>query len=430
MSPFWRALDHRPFAWVWAGQTVSRFGDSLYTVALAWWVLKATGSATAMGLVVGCTMLPMVIFLLIGGVMVDRFSRKYLMLVSDLARALVMLLMSVLAATHHFKIEYVYAIAFFFGFVDAFFQPAYSAIIPNLLPKEARASANSLTSLSRQLSQILGPLAAALLMQYSEASLMFGLNSLSFLIAGVCLLKVPDAKPDPKSTTETSTTPTTGAATGSDQELAKSLSQQAGIVLHEAREGLRFILGQPWLWVTIAAFSLINITSSGPIRAALPMLVERGMHADAGVLGLLMSMMAAGAVLCSVLMGGIKHLRHRGLIAYGSTLIGGFALSLLGWPACQTIVIGAACLFVLGFCNSAFDLAWNHSLQEMVPDTMLGRVYSVDMLGSFVFLAAGFPLVGILTDHIGFNAVFIGCGSVTMLVCVAALMHPKVRGLN
>ncbi len=243
----------------------------------------------------------------IGGVMVDRFSRKYLMLVSDLARALVMLLMSVLAATQHFKIEYVYAIAFFFGFVDAFFQPAYSAIIPNLLPKEARPSANSLTSLSRQLSQTLGPLAAALLMQYSGASMMFGLNCLSFLIAGVCLLKVPDVKPDHKATTEP------------DHVQANSLSQQAGIVLHEAREGWRFILGQPWLWVTIAAFSLINITSSGPIRATLPMLVERGMHADAGVLGLLMSMMAAGAVLCSVLMGGIKHLRHRGLIAYGST---------------------------------------------------------------------------------------------------------------
>ena len=87
-------------------------------------------------------------------------------------------------------------------------------------------------------------------------------------------------------------------------------------------------------------------------------------------------------------------------------------------------------MFVMGFCNSAFDLTWNHTLQKMVPDTMLGRVYSVDMLGSYVFLAAGFPLVGILTDYIGFNAVFIACGSVTMLVCVAALMHPKVRGLN
>jgi MFS family permease len=404
-SSFWRALHQPAFAWLWTGQTISRFGDSLYQVALAWWVLKATGSATAMGLVIGCTMLPMVIFLLIGGVMVDRVSRKYLMLASDLARALVMLVMSVLAATDHFQIGYVYAIAFFFGFVDAFFQPAYNAIIPNLLTKDDLPSANSLTSLSRQLSNVLGPLAAAVLMEYSGASVVFGLNCLSFLIAAVCLLKVPNAR-------------------------QKSTDQPTGNVLHEAREGLQFILAQPWLWITIAVFSMVNITSSGPLRAALPTLVERGIKADAGVLGLLMSMMAAGAVLCAVLMGSIKRLRHRGLIAYGSTMLGGLAVLMLGLPLGQTIVVGALCMFVAGFCSSAFDLAWNHSLQEIVPATMLGRVYSVDMLGSYVFLAAGFPLVGALTDSIGFSVVFIGCGGVTILLCIAALLHPAVRRLD
>ena len=81
-----RSLTYRPFALLWAGQTISRIGDYLYQIALAWWVLEKTGSATAMGAVLICSLVPMLLFLLIGGVAVDRLPRVRVMLASDLAR--------------------------------------------------------------------------------------------------------------------------------------------------------------------------------------------------------------------------------------------------------------------------------------------------------------------------------------------------------
>jgi MFS family permease len=94
-----RALQNRPFALVWAGQTVSLLGDRIFQVALAWWVLEKTGSALAMGAVFIFSTIPMLVFLLIGGVLVDRFPRLWLMLISDLAGGLVICSVAVLAYT-------------------------------------------------------------------------------------------------------------------------------------------------------------------------------------------------------------------------------------------------------------------------------------------------------------------------------------------
>src|ERR1051326_6982252 len=96
MSIF-RALSNRSFALLWSGQTISRLGDSLYTIALAWWVLQKTGSAAVMGVVLICSMVPTALFLLIGGVVVDRLPRLRLMLASDLLSGGVVGIIAVLA---------------------------------------------------------------------------------------------------------------------------------------------------------------------------------------------------------------------------------------------------------------------------------------------------------------------------------------------
>src|SRR5437763_10930697 len=102
------SLKHRPFALLWSGQTISRLGDSLYRIALAWWVLEKTGSATAMGTVLICSFTPMLLFLLLGGVAVDRFPRVRVMLASDLLRSLVALTLALLAAGQLLEIWHVY----------------------------------------------------------------------------------------------------------------------------------------------------------------------------------------------------------------------------------------------------------------------------------------------------------------------------------
>src|SRR5512146_2484890 len=120
-----RSLKHRPFALLWSGQTISRLGDSLYRIALAWWVLEKTGSAAIMGTVLIFGFTPALIFALIGGVAVDRFPRAWVMILSDLARGATVLAVTGLSAAGLLEIWHVYAASILFGVVDAFFQPAY-----------------------------------------------------------------------------------------------------------------------------------------------------------------------------------------------------------------------------------------------------------------------------------------------------------------
>src|SRR5438552_8882265 len=182
-TALFKSLAHRSFALLWSGQTISRLGDSLYRVALAWWVLEQTGSATAMGTVLIFSFAPMLLFLLIGGVAVDRFPRVRVMLASDILRGAVVGLVALLALGGNLAIWHVYLASIVFGFVDAFFQPAYTAAVPEITPSEVLPSANSLTSLSGQLAGIAGPALGAAIVAMGGTPAAFALDALSFFIS-------------------------------------------------------------------------------------------------------------------------------------------------------------------------------------------------------------------------------------------------------
>jgi MFS family permease len=140
-TALFRSFSSRSFALVWAGQTLSRVGDFLYQVALAWWVLEKTGSATAMAKVLIFSFAPMLVFLLIGGVAVDRLPRIGVMFASDIGRGVVMAAVAALAFAGALEIWHLYVASLVFGVVDSFFQPAYVAAVPELVPEEHLPSA-------------------------------------------------------------------------------------------------------------------------------------------------------------------------------------------------------------------------------------------------------------------------------------------------
>jgi DHA3 family tetracycline resistance protein-like MFS transporter len=398
------SLKHRSFALLWSGQTISRLGDNLYRVALAWWVLEKTGSATAMGTVLIFSFAPMLLFLLIGGVAVDRFPRLRVMLLSDILRGLVVAAVAALAFGQRLEIWHIYVASIVFGFVSAFFEPAYAATVPEIMPREALPSANSLTSLSRELTGLVGPALGAAVVALAGTPTAFALDAGSFLLSAACLIFIPVALP-----------------TATPETRAKS-------VLHDLRAGIAAVFAAPWLWITIAIFALVNVTASGPRAVALPFLVKDSLGADVGTLGLLLSAESAGLMLGSLWLGRKTHLRRRGLIAYGASLAGGLMILLVGLPI--GIVGIALALCAHGFTMALFTLVWINTLQEMVPREMMGRVVSIDMLGSFVLLPIGFGVAGWATDLVGAPLVFLIGGALTMALIGIGLLHPTIRTLD
>src|SRR3990172_11102073 len=183
-----RALKNRAFALMWTGQTISRLGDNLYRIALAWWVLEETGSAVAMGTVLVFSQVPMLLFLLIGGVVVDRLPRIRVLITSDILSGLAVTFVAAFSWLDILELWHVYLASLIFGFVEAFFFPAYQALIPTIASQDQLVSANSLDGLSQRVTGIIGPALGAALVAVGGTSIAFGLDGLSFFISALCVL--------------------------------------------------------------------------------------------------------------------------------------------------------------------------------------------------------------------------------------------------
>lgn len=405
---FFKSLKVRPFALLWSGQQLSALGDSIYRVALAWWVLEKTGSAKAMSTIFIFASTPMLVFLLIGGVAVDRYPRARVMLLSDTLRGLLIGLVAVLAFTHRLEIWHIYFVSLLFGIVGAFFGPAYRALVPEIVSRDLLPSANGLTTLSLQLADIVGPGLGALIVSLSGSPTAFTLDCLSFVISALCIAPLVRL-----------------AVTAHSAKARKS-------VLHDFREGVEVVRKSSWLSITIVIASLANITLSAPFAIALPFLVKRSLHGGVGSLGLIYSMLSAGSIAGTILgtiwLERTSGLRARGLFAYSLWIAGGLFIVVFGLPV--TIYAIAPAAFFVGAAFAVPELIFINTLQEVIPGRLLGRVLSIATLGSIGLVPVGSALVGWATDHVGAPTIFILSGILTAILAALALMNPVIRNLD
>jgi len=398
-----RALSQRAFALLWSGQTISRLGDSLYMIALAWWVLVNTRSAAAMGLVLICSTVPMLFLLLLGGVAVDRLPRIRLMIASDILRGLVVGVVALLAFQHRLELWQICTMSALFGTVQAFFYPAYTAIIPSMVAADMLPSANSLRVVSLQVAQTIGPALGAGIVAACGSPLAFALDSASFGISAACL-----------------------ALIGSSPKIS-SISRQAG-ALDDLRMGIRTVITSPWLWITISIASVSTIFLDGPHEAVLPLLVKQRFGTHVGLFGLLTSLSALGAISAALWLGRFTRLRHRGWVTYGAWILASVTLLIVGLPT-SAFEVGLAFL-VQGAAISTLGLAWTNTLQECVPADLLGRVASIDMLMSSALVPIGYALAGITADRVGAPLVFVLGGAISSTVITLGLLHPAIRSMD
>jgi MFS family permease len=399
-----RALRHRPFAWLWVGQTISRVGDFLFQLALTWWILEETGSAAVMGTVLVVGILPMLAFLLMGGVLVDRLHRPRLMLVSDLARGVIMVTVAWLAASGQLTVPLVVGANLLFGVVDALFAPAYVAAVPDMVPEVDLPSANALSSISMQLGRIVGPPIGALIVATGGTPAAFTINAASFFASAACLLPLvrfaqPPRPPSPR--------------------------QSAWA---EARAGLAFVRGVPWLLVGIAVYAWVNVALPGPYSVSIPFLVRDVRGWDVGTLGLLYAVFPVGYILGGLWLGRRTRLRRRAWLVYGGNIVAGLLLAAFALPL--SLVLLAAAALVNGAALDINNVTWTTTMQQIVPAEKLGRVAAIDQIGSYALMPIGFALAGWATDQIGPQLILALGGVSTALVSMVALSSPAIRDFD
>jgi MFS family permease len=194
-------LSVRNFRLLWIGEGISLLGDQFYLIALPWLVLQLTGSALALGTILALASIPRAVFMLVGGVFVDRYSPRSVMIWSNFARFVLVALLSVLVLTNTIRIEMLYVLALAFGLADAFYFPAQTAIVPQVLSEDQLQAGNTFVQGTAMLSFFLGPvLAGALiaLLGHTAAAdgapdmqgigIAFAIDTLSFVASLLTLL--------------------------------------------------------------------------------------------------------------------------------------------------------------------------------------------------------------------------------------------------
>jgi MFS family permease len=392
-------LRERNFAWYYASRFSNTLGSMMASIALTFAVLDLTDSASALGQVLAARTVPMVLFLLFGGVIADRFPRTLVLQLSNLLSAATQGMVAYLIITGQADLWMIIVLEVANGTVSAVSFPAMASMVPQLVPRAQLQSANALLSLSRGGLTIIGPTIGALLVVTVGSGWALAVDALTWLVAALLLMpmRIPARV---RSTEKTST-------------------------LHELREGWTLFRTTTWLWVVVLAFGFLNMIHTGAWFTLGPA-VAKGTIGEQGW-GLVLSAESVGLVLMTVVLLRVKMRRP---LLYGMLGCSLMAVPMIVLGIDPHLVALIACAFVAGAGIEVFGIAWNLAMQENIEDEMLSRAYSYDALGSFLAMPIGQLLYGPLGEAFGYREVLLWSGVAYAAIALLTLTSRSVRTLE
>ncbi len=390
-------LRQRDFAWFFASRTVNLLGLSMANVALAFAVLDLDGSASDLGIVLAAHTVPMVLFLLVGGVVADRWPRTLVMQGSNVVSAASQGLLAALVVLDRADLGTMVALSAVHGLASAVSFPAMAGVLPQLVDRRDLQQANVLLSMSRGALTVVGPTLAALLVVTVGPGWALGVDALCWALSAVALLgvRVPAAEPSGPST-----------------------------VLADLREGWDLFRGTTWLWAVVAGFAVLNALHSGAWSTLGPA-QAKATFGEQGW-GLVLSAESIGLLLMTAVMLRVR-LDRPLLWGMVGMAVAGVPLVLLGAAPHLWLLVGVTVVAGMGF--EVFNLGWNLAMQEHVEERQLSRAYSYDALGSYIAMPVGQLALGPLGEALGYGPVLTGAGVLWLVVCAAVLASRSVRTL-
>jgi MFS family permease len=394
------ALTHRNFRIVWFAALGSTIGTWMQKYAQSWLVFDLTRSNFYLGVDDFLSQLPILLFMLIGGVIADRHDRRRLLTGSQYTQAFSAFALAVLVWTGHITIPLLFALSFISGLGQAFGGPAYQALIPSLVPRRDLPNAIALNSTQFNLSRVLGPVAGGAVLTFIGAAWCFALNGVSFFLVVFALaaLHLPAHVP--------STAP---RAIGD-----------------ELRSGLHYVRDNRILMVlTILAF--VTTFLAMPVSTLLPTFaneVHSGIGTPQSRLWMLMACQGLGAILGALIVGSLGRLKHMGRALLAMQMMLGLLIA--AFAASRSLPASLILLFLSGICSMAvFSMSFS-LLQLTVPDHLRGRVISIYM----VALRGGWPIGSLVAGALAdvFTAPSVMIVNALVLATLAGLMLLRRHG--
>jgi MFS family permease len=402
------------------GQATSVVGVMFTVVALPFAVLEIGGSATDIGIVEAANLVPLAVFVLVGGVWADRLQRQRVMLAADVLRFFLQVLTAALLISGAAQVWQLALIQVAMGVCEAFFRPASMGLMPEVVSPPRLQQANALSSLVMSGSITLGAVFAGIVVAAVGPGWGIGIDGLTYLVSAWFLLRLRPAAFLGRRKEHGAASP--GPSPGGEEAGGAEASSSSGFIT-DLIAGWREFTSHTWLWVMVAGVAVFLFAIEGPIQVLGP-IIARDAYDGARTWGFTSAAMGVGQI-C----GGLLSLRWRPrrpmLVVAAGMSLAAVPVALLALEApVWTLYISLA---VMGVEWGLYDPFWMTCMQRVVAPEMISRVSSYDYLGSLAFFPAGLALAGPLADAVGVTTVLWGSAVAALLVSVFQLSWRDVR---
>ncbi|OFI38367.1 MFS transporter [Arthrobacter sp. SW1] len=424
-----RPFIHREYRVLISALAISIFGSGMWAVAMVYQVIHLGGGPLELSLVATAAAVGLVAFVLAGGIAADRVPQRMLIIAVEGANLAVIGAVSVLSLTGLLQLWHLAAGAFVLGVGAAFFFPAYSAILPRILPAEDLLAANGMEGTMRPiLQQAAGPAVAGVLVAALSPSWAVTGVSLCHLMAFIVLNFLGRHALDARNGGDSSASgPASDSASGSAPGSPEGAAVRRGAVrsfLLDLREGILYTLRTPWLLWTLIWACLSVLFIIGPIEVLIPFVVRDQLHGDSRMFGFLLAIMGVGGAIGSLVTASFKLPRRYLTVMLASWGLGSLPLAAVG--IMDNFWVLAAALFIFGATGSVGMVIWGTLLQRRVPPHLLGRVSSLDFFVSLALMPVSMALSGPLSEVLPIWLIFLAAGVVCPLMSVVALFAARM----
>ncbi|MBU9766338.1 tetracycline efflux MFS transporter Tet(V) [Mycobacterium sp. TNTM28] len=404
----WRVLAPfriREYRLLIAAVTLSIFAEGMWSVVMALQVIAIDNDPAALSLVATCLGVGLVAFVLVGGIAADRINQRTIIIAVETVNLVTVSAVATLGLLDMLAVWHMAVAAGILGIAAAFFFPAYSALLPRILPPEHLLAANGVEGVVRPVFQrSVGPAVAGMVIAVTFPAL--GAVAVAVLFGlGLALLA--------------STRPATDSA-------AAQAVGESSHVLRDLRDGFAFMVRTPWLLWTLLFASMFVLVVVGPIEVLLPFIATDRFDDGARSYGFILAFFGFGSALGALAVSSRRMPRR-----YLSTMmlmwgLGSLPMVIVGITSSFPLM--ALATFAIGVTDGAGMVIWGTLLQRRVPTEMLGRVSSLDFFVSLAFMPVSFAIVGPLSKVISMESIFLVAGLVPgllALVAVAAARMPR-----
>ena len=416
---FFSPFKVRNFQLLFAGQTISTLGDTFYAVALPWLVLTTGGNPQELGIILTAYGLPRIGTVLLGGVLSDKLRPRRVMLLADIARAVLVGILAILGIWGHPVFWQLLAVAIPLGAFEGLFLPASFVILPDILDDSTLQAGNSLNFSSTQMANLVGSGIAGAVVGAVSSGVALAIDAGTFVVSAVSLAAMRLKK-------------AVAVASTTDvmvEDMASAeISKETATGESETAPGFWQILrGSALVQVAFIVAVIANLTFGGMVEVALPVLAHSSLNAGATGFGLMLAAFGGGALIGSIATGTFSKLSHRGVISLLAALLQALAITLI--PYSGGLIGAMLCLLLMGFMNSITNVLFITLMQENLPRAQLGRFMGIILFASFGSYPISVLLAGILINHTGPAIMFPVSGAFLAAGAAFGLFQREIRKL-